>query len=71
MGAQKLKHTFKKSKEGDDEDDGDEEKLQQVRSCIEQCKTLTTFFKQSGLQLRLKQSLKQECETRMLNKMEY
>jgi len=65
-----LKHTFKKSKEGDEEHDGDEEELQEVRSCIEQCKTLTTFFKHSGLQLQLKQSLKQECETRWNTKLE-
>lgn len=65
-----LKHTFKRSKEGDDDGDGDEEELQQVRSCIEQCKSLTTFFKHSGLQLRLKQSLKQECETRWNTKLE-
>ncbi|XP_050992283.1 uncharacterized protein LOC127181551 [Labeo rohita] len=65
-----LKHTFKKSNEGDEEEDGNEEELQQVRACIEQCKTLTTFFKHSGLQLRLKQSLKQECETRWNTKLE-
>lgn len=65
-----LKHTFKKCNEGDEEDDGNEEELQQVRACIEQCKSLTTFFKHSGLQLRLKQSLKQECETRWNTKLE-
>ncbi|KAI2643796.1 Transposable element Hobo transposase [Labeo rohita] len=65
-----LKHTFKKSNEGDEEEDGNEEELQQVRACIEQCKTPTTFFTNYGLQLRLKQCLKQECETRWNTKLE-
>jgi len=65
-----LKHTFKLR--GDDGEDGhgEEEELQQLRACMEQCKALTTFFKHSGLQLRLKRSLKQECETRWNTKLE-
>lgn len=66
-----LKHTFKKLKEDSDEiKEGEEEELQEVRACPDQCKSLTTFFKHYGLQLRLKHSLKQECETRWNTKLQ-
>ncbi len=41
-----------------------------TRAWIEQYKSLKTFFKHSGLQIRLEQSLKQECETRWNTKLE-
>ena len=37
---------------------------------MEECKSLTTFFKHSGLQLLLPRSLKQECETRWNTKLD-
>ena len=37
---------------------------------MDECKSLTTFFKHSGLQLLLPRSLKQECETRWNTKLD-
>ncbi len=46
--------------------DQNEKELQQVRVCIEQYKSLKTFFKHSGLKL----GLEQECETTWNTKLE-
>lgn len=59
-----LKHTFKK---GIDEEE--EDPLQPVRTCINQCKSLMTYIKLSGLQLHQIRTLKQECETRWNTKL--
>ncbi|RXM36600.1 Cyclin-J [Acipenser ruthenus] len=48
----------------------EEEEMQPLTSCLEQCKALATNFKHSGLQVNLKCLLKQECETRWNTKFE-